>query len=90
VVHKVGPALAAGNAVVLKPAEQTPLCSVALTQTLLDAGLPPGFLQLVCGPGETGGVMINDTSSYHADAMPYGGVKTAGTGWRGHGTPSRT
>ena len=58
VVHKVGPALAAGNAVVLKPAEQTPLCSVALAQTLLDAGLPPGFLQLVCGPGETTGAAL--------------------------------
>jgi acyl-CoA reductase-like NAD-dependent aldehyde dehydrogenase len=58
VVHKVGPALAAGNAVVLKPAEQTPLCSVALAQILLDAGLPPGFLQLVCGPGETTGAAL--------------------------------
>jgi acyl-CoA reductase-like NAD-dependent aldehyde dehydrogenase len=58
VIHKVGPALAAGNAVVLKPAEQTPLCSVALAQALLDAGLPPGFLQLVCGPGETTGAAL--------------------------------
>ena len=58
VAHKVGPALAAGNAVVLKPAEQTPLCSVALAQILLDAGLPPGFLQLVCGPGETVGAAL--------------------------------
>lgn len=59
--HKVGPAIAAGNAVVLKPAEQTPLCSVALAQTLLDAGLPPGFLQLVCGPGEsTGAALVAD------------------------------
>jgi len=61
VLHKVGPAIAAGNAVVLKPAEQTPLCSVALAQTLLDAGLPPGFLQLVCGPGEsTGAALVAD------------------------------
>jgi acyl-CoA reductase-like NAD-dependent aldehyde dehydrogenase len=58
VAHKVAPALAAGNAVVLKPAEQTPLCSVALAQVLLDAGLPPGFLQLVCGPGETTGAAL--------------------------------
>jgi acyl-CoA reductase-like NAD-dependent aldehyde dehydrogenase len=58
VIHKVGPAIAAGNAVVLKPAEQTPLCSVALAQALLDAGLPPGFLQLVCGPGETTGAAL--------------------------------
>ncbi len=61
VLHKVGPAIAAGNAVVLKPAEQTPLCSVALAQTLLDAGLPPGLLQLVCGPGEsTGAALVAD------------------------------
>lgn len=59
--HKVGPAIAAGNAVVLSPAEQTPLCSVALAQALLDAGLPPGFLQLVCGPGEsTGAALVAD------------------------------
>jgi acyl-CoA reductase-like NAD-dependent aldehyde dehydrogenase len=58
VVHKIGPALAAGNAVVLKPAEQTPLCAVALAQVLLDAGLPPGFLQLTCGPGETVGAAL--------------------------------
>ena len=58
VVHKIGPAIAAGNAVVLKPAEQTPLCSVALAQILLDAGLPPGFLQLVCGPGESAGAAL--------------------------------
>ena len=61
VLHKVGPAIAAGNAVVLKPAEQTPLCSVALAQVLLDAGLPAGFLQLVCGPGEsTGAALVAD------------------------------
>jgi acyl-CoA reductase-like NAD-dependent aldehyde dehydrogenase len=61
VLHKVGPAIAAGNAVVLKPAEQTPLCSVALAQALLDAGLPPGLLQLVCGPGEsTGAALVAD------------------------------
>jgi acyl-CoA reductase-like NAD-dependent aldehyde dehydrogenase len=58
VAHKIGPALAAGNAVVLKPAGRTPLCSVALAQILLDAGLPPGFLQLVCGPGETVGAAL--------------------------------
>ena len=58
VVHKVAPAIAAGNAVVLKPARPTPLCSVALAQILLDAGLPPGFLQLVCGPGGTVGTAL--------------------------------
>jgi acyl-CoA reductase-like NAD-dependent aldehyde dehydrogenase len=58
VIHKIAPAIAAGNAVVLKPAGPTPLCSAALAQTLLDAGLPPGFLQLVCGPGRTVGAAL--------------------------------
>jgi acyl-CoA reductase-like NAD-dependent aldehyde dehydrogenase len=58
VAHKIGPAIAAGNAVVLKPAHQTPLCSAALAQILLRAGLPPGFLQVVCGPGATVGAAL--------------------------------
>lgn len=58
VAHKIGPALAAGNAVVLKPAEQTPLSSIALTEALHDAGLPPGYLNLVCGPGEVAGAEL--------------------------------
>lgn len=58
VAHKIAPALAAGNAVVLKPAEQTPLCSLALARALLEAGLPPGYLQVVCGPGETVGAAL--------------------------------
>ncbi|HLI15530.1 MAG TPA: aldehyde dehydrogenase family protein [Acidimicrobiales bacterium] len=51
VAHKVGPALAAGNAVVLKPASATPLSAIHLCRALCDAGLPPGHLGLVCGPG---------------------------------------
>jgi len=51
VVHKVGPALAAGNAVVLKPAQQTPLTALRLTQILLEAGLPPRGIQCITGAG---------------------------------------
>jgi succinate-semialdehyde dehydrogenase/glutarate-semialdehyde dehydrogenase len=51
VAHKVGPAIAAGNSVVLKPAGYTPLCSVKLCEVLLEAGLPPNLLALVHGPG---------------------------------------
>jgi acyl-CoA reductase-like NAD-dependent aldehyde dehydrogenase len=51
VVHKVAPALAAGNAVVLKPAQQTPLTALALTRLLLEAGLPENALQCVTGSG---------------------------------------
>ena len=45
--RKVAPAIAAGCTMVLKPAGQTPLCSLALAQILLDAGLPPGVLNVV-------------------------------------------
>ncbi len=55
VAHKVAPALAAGNAVVLKPASTTPLTAVMLCQVLAEAGLPAGALNLVVGPGGTVG-----------------------------------
>ena len=58
VAHKIGPALAAGNAVVLKPAEQTPMSAIALTEVLHEAGLPPGYLNLVCGAGEVAGAEL--------------------------------
>jgi acyl-CoA reductase-like NAD-dependent aldehyde dehydrogenase len=51
VIHKVGPALAAGNPVVLKPAGATPLTAAFLVDRLCEAGLPDGALQLVVGPG---------------------------------------
>ncbi len=52
---KVAPALAAGNTVVLKPAELTPLTSVELERIALDAGLPEGVLNVVAGPGSVAG-----------------------------------
>lgn len=51
VAHKVGPALAGGNAVVLKPPQSTPVCSLLLREVLLQAGLPPGLCSVVVGPG---------------------------------------
>lgn len=51
VVHKLGPALAAGNAVILKPASATPLTALALCALLLEAGLPPRAIQCLTGPG---------------------------------------
>ena len=51
VCHKVGPALAAGNAVIIKPASDTPLSALKLTEVLLEAGLPPQAVQCVTGPG---------------------------------------
>ena len=52
---KVAPALAAGNTVVLKPAELTPLTSIELERIGLDAGLPEGVLNVVAGPGSVCG-----------------------------------
>ena len=54
----VFPALAAGNAVVLKPSEFTPLTSLALGRLCLEAGLPPGLVQVVCGPGQGTGAAL--------------------------------
>ncbi len=51
VAHKVAPALAAGNTVVLKPPSNTPFSATLLFRLLLDAGLPPGHAALVHGPG---------------------------------------
>lgn len=51
VAHKVGPALAAGNAVVLKPDSKTPLSALLLARCLHEAGLPAGRLQVLTGPG---------------------------------------
>jgi acyl-CoA reductase-like NAD-dependent aldehyde dehydrogenase len=55
VAHKVAPALGAGNTLVLKPAEETPLTAVGLAEILADAGLPDGVLRVVHGDGPTTG-----------------------------------
>jgi phenylacetaldehyde dehydrogenase len=55
---KLGPALATGNCVVLKPAEQTPLSALRLGELLLEAGLPDGVVNIVTGFGETAGAAL--------------------------------
>jgi acyl-CoA reductase-like NAD-dependent aldehyde dehydrogenase len=55
---KLGPALAAGCTVVLKPAEQTPLSALRLGELLLEAGLPPGVVNIVTGFGEEAGAPL--------------------------------
>ena len=55
VLHKIAPAYAAGNAVILKPSAFTPLTSALLTQVLQDAGMPAGFMNLVQGGGDSVG-----------------------------------
>jgi len=56
--RKVAPALAAGNTVVLKPAEETPLTALRLGELALEAGIPPGVLNVVPGFGPTAGAAL--------------------------------
>jgi acyl-CoA reductase-like NAD-dependent aldehyde dehydrogenase len=58
VAHKLGPAIAAGNAIVLKPAGQTPISALKLAEILLEAGLPESWLSVVPGPGSKVGNKI--------------------------------
>jgi glyceraldehyde-3-phosphate dehydrogenase (NADP+) len=61
VAHKAGPALAVGNAVVLKPASATPLSALRFADDLMAAGLPPGRLNIITGSGEAlGPVLVSD------------------------------
>jgi acyl-CoA reductase-like NAD-dependent aldehyde dehydrogenase len=61
VAHKIAPALAAGCAVVLKPASQTPLSALLLAELEEEAGLPPGWLNVLVGPAaEIGDVLVAD------------------------------
>lgn len=60
-LHKIGPALAAGNSVVHKPSENTPLSAVRLARLAIEAGVPSGAYNVVTGPGEeTGRQIVND------------------------------
>ncbi len=61
VAHKLGPAIAGGNSIVLKPATVTPLSALKLGECLLDAGLPPEILSIVTGYGnEIGDALVTD------------------------------
>jgi len=56
---KIAPALAAGNCVVLKPAETTPLTALKLAEIIRDSGLPAGVVNIVTGYGDTGAALVN-------------------------------
>ena len=56
---KIAPAIACGNTVVLKPAETTPLTSLALARICQEADLPPGVVNIIPGAGETGAHIVN-------------------------------
>jgi acyl-CoA reductase-like NAD-dependent aldehyde dehydrogenase len=76
VAHKIAPALAAGCAVVLKPASQTPLSALLLAELETDAGLPPGWLNVVVGPSsEIGDVLVEDE---RVAALTFTGSGTVG------------
>ena len=60
VAHKIAPAFAAGNAVMLKPASATPLTACKLAEVLLDAGLPRGFLSVITGGAQVADWLIGD------------------------------
>lgn len=68
VVHKVAPALAAGNGVVIKPSSYTPLSANLLVTAMLDAGLPESLIALVQGPGSTVGewLLLSQIPSFYA------------------------
>ena len=76
VAHKVAPALAAGCAVVLKPASQTPLSALLLAELETEAGLPPGWLNVVAGSSaDIGDVLIEDE---RVKALTFTGSDTVG------------
>ena len=56
---KIAPALAAGNTVVIKPAETTPLSILVLAEIIADAELPPGVVNIVTGAGDVGSTLVN-------------------------------
>ena len=61
VAHKLGPAIAGGNAVILKPATVTPLSALKLCEAFMEAGLPPGVLQCLTGHGAViGDALVSD------------------------------
>jgi len=60
VAHKVAPALAAGNAVVLKPSSQTPTAAVIMAEALIAAGLPPGLMSVIHGGAEVAGWLLDE------------------------------
>jgi acyl-CoA reductase-like NAD-dependent aldehyde dehydrogenase len=77
VAHKLAPSLAAGCAVVLKPASATPLSALLLAELMDDAGLPPGWLNVVVGSAsEIGDVLIEDE---RVAAITFTG--SGGVGW---------
>lgn len=86
VSHKVGPAIAAGNAVIVKPSEYVPLTAVELCKLLISAGLPEGMISLLHGGPEIGRALVADQRiAYYAftGSTRVGREIQAGAGLRG-------
>lgn len=84
--RKLGPALAAGNGVVLKPSEVTPLMGQRLVEALLAGGLPAGAIALVQGGGATGAALVADP---RVDAVTFTGSYAVGERIHRAGSPTR-
>ncbi len=74
--YKLGPSLAAGNTIVLKPAEQTPLSALRLGELIVEANFPPGVVNIVPGFGPTAGAAL--ASHNDVDKVSFTGEYTTG------------
>ena len=74
---KMGPALAAGNTVVLKPAELTPLSTLRIARLMADVGFPPGVVNIVAGYGHTAGQYLAEHKG--VDKIAFTGFDRGGT-----------
>lgn len=73
---KLAPALAAGNTVILKPAEETPLTALRLGELMIEAGFPPGVVNILTGPGEPTGAAM--TAHMGIDKVAFTGSTEVG------------
>lgn len=83
---KLGPALAAGNSVILKPAEQSPLSAIRLGELALEAGIPEGVFNVVTGLGETAGRALG--LHMDVDAVTFTGSTEVGKYFLGYSAQS--
>lgn len=67
--HKVAPALAAGNAVIIKPSSETPLCNIYISELLIRAGVPKEAVQVVTGRGSTVGTWLAESPKVNAISL---------------------
>jgi len=84
-IWKIGPALAAGCTVVLKPAPTTPLTALMLAELTAEAGIPPGIVNIVAGGNETGQALVE-----HPDIRMISLTGSTGTGKRVMETAAKT